>query len=154
MVGCRMGRSLSVMGIDQARAIVGLTGVRYICDIARVSIVHMVGHSLGAAIGQENSVRSTRSITIALLVLAKVGAAVLVMHTILKGVVGRHGLFLVLGLRMSVACRMCLMRCRVVWGMVIGEGRGKGGSNKEESSGDDRCLEKGAVKHYFCTTKA
>ena len=59
--------------------------------------------SLGAAIWQENSVRPARGITVSLLVLAKVGAAVLVVHTIFKGILCWHGLLLVLGLGVSVA---------------------------------------------------
>ena len=111
--------------------------------------------SLGAAIWQENSVRSARGITVSLLVLAKVGAAVLVMHAILKGIVGRHGFLLVaLGLRLSVASGMCLVRCRVVWGMVIREGRGQGDSSKEESGSDDRGLKEGTTKHWFSTSKS
>ena len=111
--------------------------------------------SLGAAIGQEDRVRSARGITITLLVLVEVSAAVLVLHTILEGIVGRHGLFLVaLGLRVSVASRMCLVRCRMVGGMVIGDGRGEGGCGKEEGGRDDGGLEEGIAKHCFSSTKA
>ena len=51
MMGCgmvrgRVGRSLSVMGIHGAGAIVGLARVGNIGDIARVCIIHVVGHSL------------------------------------------------------------------------------------------------------------
>ena len=60
--------------------------------------------SLGAAIGQENSVRSARGITISLLVLAEVGAAVLIVHAVLEGIVCRRRLgLLVVGLGVSVA---------------------------------------------------
>ena len=59
--------------------------------------------SLGAAVGQENSVGAACGITVALLVLTKVGAAVLVMHSILEGVVCWHGLLLVVGLGLSIA---------------------------------------------------
>ena len=46
MVRGRVGRSLSVMGIHGAGAIVGLARVGNIGDIARVCIIHVVGHSL------------------------------------------------------------------------------------------------------------
>ena len=138
MLGDRVDRSLSMRGDGGARSVVGLTGIGDIGNIARVRVVHMVGHGLGAAVGQENSVGSTCGITIALLILAEVGAAVLVVHTIFKGVVCWHGLLLVLGLRVSVATGVTsLMRGGVVWGAVIGEGRGEGGSGEEEGGSDD-----------------
>ena len=59
--------------------------------------------SLSAAIGQENSVGSAGGITVALLVLAKVGAAVLIVHTVLKGILCRHGLRLIVAMRLGVA---------------------------------------------------
>ena len=51
MMGCgmvrgRVGRSLSMRGVGGARAVVGLTRVGDIGDIARVLVVHMVGHGL------------------------------------------------------------------------------------------------------------
>ena len=55
MVGCsvvgsgmgRVGRSLSVGGVvGGAGAVVGLAGVGDVCDIARVRVVHVVGHGL------------------------------------------------------------------------------------------------------------
>ena len=60
--------------------------------------------SLGAAIGQEDRVRSARGITVTLLVLVEVGAAVLVVHSVLKGIVRRRRLgLLVVGLGVAVA---------------------------------------------------
>ena len=51
MMGCgmvrgRVGRSLSMRGVGWARAVVGLTRVGDIGNIARVLVVHMVGHGL------------------------------------------------------------------------------------------------------------
>ena len=60
--------------------------------------------SLCAAVGQEDSVGAAGGIAVALLVLAKVGATVLVVHTVLEGVVRLRGLgLLVVGLGVSVA---------------------------------------------------
>ena len=103
VVGGRVGRSLSMRGVGGARAVVGLAGVGNISNIARVSISHVVGHCLGAAVGQDNGVGSARGVTVALLILVEVSAAVLVVHTIFKGILCWHGLLLVLGLGVSVA---------------------------------------------------
>ena len=46
MVRGRVGRSLSMRGVGWARAVVGLTRVGDIGNIARVLVVHMVGHGL------------------------------------------------------------------------------------------------------------
>ena len=59
--------------------------------------------SLSAAIGQEDSVGSAGGVTIALLILAEVGAAVLIMHTVLKSILCRHGLRLIVAMRLGVA---------------------------------------------------
>ena len=60
--------------------------------------------SLCAAVGQEDGVGAAGGVAVTLLILAKVGAAVLVVHTILKGVVRLCGLrLLVVGLGVSIA---------------------------------------------------
>ena len=60
--------------------------------------------SLCAAVGQLDGVGTARGITVALLILAKVGAAVLVVHAVLEGIVRRRRLrLLVVGLGVSVA---------------------------------------------------
>ena len=59
--------------------------------------------SLGAAVRKEDGVGSAGGVTITLLVLAKVGAAVLIVHTVLKGILCRHGLRLIVAMRLGVA---------------------------------------------------
>ena len=51
--------------------------------------------SLGAPVGEEDGVGPTGRVAVALLVVAKVGAAVLVVHAVLEGVVRRLRLLLV-----------------------------------------------------------
>ena len=47
VVGGRVGWPLSMRSVvGGAGAIVGLARVGYVCDVARVCIIHMVGHSL------------------------------------------------------------------------------------------------------------
>ena len=59
--------------------------------------------SLGASVRKEDGVGSAGGVTITLLVLAKVGAAVLVVHTVLEGILGRHGLRLLVAMGLGVA---------------------------------------------------
>ena len=47
VVGGRVGWPLSMGSVvGGAGAVVGLARVGYVCDVARVCIIHMVGHSL------------------------------------------------------------------------------------------------------------
>ena len=60
--------------------------------------------SLCAAVGQEDGVGAAGGVAVTLLVLAKVGATVLVVHAVLEGVVCLCGLgLLVVGLGVAVA---------------------------------------------------
>ena len=60
--------------------------------------------SLCAAVGQEDGVGAAGGVAVTLLVLAKVGATVLVVHAVLEGVVRLRGLgLLVVGLGVAVA---------------------------------------------------
>ena len=62
--------------------------------------------SLCAAVGQEDGVGAAGGVAVTLLVLAKVGATVLVVHAVLEGVVRLRGLgLLVVGLGVAVAGR-------------------------------------------------
>ena len=77
------------VSLDWGWGIVSLTLVLDISNIARVSISHIVGDNLGAAVRKGNTVLAVGGVAITSLILTKVGARVLISHTILVSVDSR-----------------------------------------------------------------
>merc|ERR1719295_2048759 len=99
----------------------GYTLVLDVSNIPGVSIGHVVSDNLGAAVGQGHPVLALDGIAVPVLVLAKVGARVVVSHGILVGVDGGS----------------------VGWGSIGGWGTcGIGGGSQEQ--GSDESL------HFLC----
>ena len=157
----RMGRGVRpCLVVGGAGAVVGLAGVGDVGDVAGVRVVHVVGHRLRAAVGEEDGVGSAGGVPVALLVLAELGAAVLVVHAVLEGVVRLRRLGLVVtagvavrgGSRVAAVTGGCVMRGRCVVRCAV-VGRGDGGSGEEEGGGgEDRGL-KDARYNLFATRR-
>ena len=81
-----MIRQSSVIGSslvgDRSRTVGGLALIPDISNIARVSISHIIGDNLGAAIGKSNMVLAVGGVVVTGLVGAKVGARVVIVHSI------------------------------------------------------------------------
>ena len=102
--------------------------------------------SLSASVGEEDGVGSAGGVPVALLVLAELGAAVLVVHAVLEGIVRLRRLGLLVTAGMTVGCsrggvaavaRGGVVRGSMVRGAVIGKGRGEGGPGEEEGGGGE-----------------
>ena len=98
-------RGLVVVSLVAGLVVVGVVGlalVPHIGDVAGVAVVDLVGDDLGPAVGKGDAVLAVGGIAVPVLVLAKVGARVVILNTILVGVssglvisgllVGRGGL--------------------------------------------------------------
>merc|ERR1719330_569631 len=98
--GVLRGRLVSSLGL--VLGVLSLTLVPDIHDVAGVAVDGGVGDDLGPAVGKGNAVLAVGGIAVPSLVLAKVGARVVILNTILVGVssglvisgllVGRGGL--------------------------------------------------------------
>ena len=110
VVGGGRGRGVLGGGLVRRGSLVGglvlgvlsLALVLDISDVARVAVGNLVGDDLGPAVGKGNTVLAVGGIAVPSLVLAKVGARVVILNTVLVGVssglvisgllVGRGGL--------------------------------------------------------------
>ena len=98
--GRLVGRGSLVGGL--VLGVLSLALVLDISDVARVAVGNLVGDDLGPAVGKGNAVLAVGGIAVPSLVLAKVGARVVILNTVLVGVssglvisgllVGRGGL--------------------------------------------------------------
>ena len=104
VVGGRLVGRSGVVGL-----VLGLSLVPDIGNVARVGIGNIVGHNLGAAIGKSNTVLPVGGVVITVLVLGKVGARVVISHSIAILVDSRA----IVGLSMSTMGRL-VGRSRVV----------------------------------------
>ena len=77
------------VSLDRGWGIVRLTLILDISNIARVSIGNIVGDNLGAAVRKGNTVLAVGGVAITSLILTKVGARVLISHTVLVSVDSR-----------------------------------------------------------------
>ncbi len=105
------------MGPLGGGAVGGGARVGHIGDVARVGVVHTVGHSLDAAVGESDVVLALGGIAITSLVLGKVGAGVVVVDGV--GILVDGG------------------GIRGVAGAVGGRGAGGGGKGGSEDRGED-----------------
>jgi hypothetical protein len=112
--------------------VVGLTGVRDISNVARVSISNVVSHGLETTVGKLDVVGAAGGISVTLLSLSVVGAGIVIMDAILVGVVSGH-LLVVSGLMVG---RLGVVRgsgVGVGMGSLVSEGHGGEEGNSDES---------------------
>ncbi len=111
--------------------VLGLTLVLDISDIARVAILNVVGHNLGAAVGKGNTVAAVGGIAITGLVGIEVNVGVAVLNSVLEVVGGGHiGVSrLVVGRPGGVVGRGAVGRGSV--GVVVSQSHSGEGKNDE-----------------------
>ena len=126
-----VGRGGLVLGLSLVGGLVlgvlSLALILDISDVARVAILDSVGDDLGPAVGKGNTVLAVGGIAIPSLILAEVGARVVILNTVLVGVGGR----LVIG-------GLLVGRGGLVGGSRgVGRGRGIGESTGNSHEGGD-----------------
>ena len=94
-----------------------------VSDVARVTVSNVVGHNLGATVGEGNAVLSSSGVSIPLLILAKVGSRVRVSDSVLVSVDGW-------GISVSWGGSV------VGWGTISWGGRGSGSCGGNQARSD------------------
>ena len=138
-----MGRGM-MDGTRVVGFVMRLAGVLDIGNVARVSVIDVVGHSLKTTVGELNMVLALGGVAITALSGTKV-EAVLISDTVLVGVMGSSGL--IVGLMVSSVDRG-MNRDVMNWGMVDNRGVVDGGvdwsvvgnSHSSKDSSEDEVL--------------
>ena len=121
------------MGHSRSGSVGGDTVIGDIGDIAASSVSHVVVDGLSAAVGQGHGVGAGGGVAVPVLVLGKVGAAVVVVHAVLVGV---HG-----GLVVDDG-----------GGGVLGQGTGnQGRQNKGDLQNKSNCIAVDCVRCSLCS---
>ena len=133
-----MGRGM-MDGTRVVGFVMRLAGVLDIGNVARVSVIDVVGHSLKTTVGELNMVLALGGVAITALSGTKV-EAVLISDTVLVGVMGSSGL--IVGLMVSSVDRG-MNRDVMNWGMVDNRGVDwsvVGNSHSSKDSSEDEVL--------------